>query len=66
MEITANGKIYSLEQGSTLADFLEEKGFAPEKVVVSVNNKVIPPEKYASLALGNGDDLNIMSFVGGG
>jgi thiamine biosynthesis protein ThiS len=66
MEIKANGKTYELEQGATLTDFLKDKGFAPEKVVVSVNDKVVQPEEYTSIELNDGDNLNIMSFVGGG
>jgi thiamine biosynthesis protein ThiS len=35
-------------------------------VVASLNEKVVPPEEYASIKLNDSDVLNIMSFVGGG
>ncbi len=66
MEIHSNGKTYTADNDSTLLAFLKDKGFDPQKIVVSVNGEIAPPEKYQDIVLHDKDSLDLMSFVGGG
>ena len=50
----------------TLADFIAQKGLNPESVVIEQNGTILPRERWRTVALTNADQLQIVSFVGGG
>jgi thiamine biosynthesis protein ThiS len=41
-------------------------GVDPRKVAVERNRAIVPRSAYGSLALAEGDELEIVHFVGGG
>ncbi len=62
-------KINGSEQaaaGKTVAQILSELGFAPEHVAVERNLNIVPKNEYETLALEDGDTVEIVRFVGGG
>ena len=62
-----NGEERALAAGSTLGDLLRSLELDPRLVVVEHNRVILRDrERYASLALGRGDTLEIVHFVGGG
>ena len=52
--------------GMKLAAYLEQAGYQSNRVVIELNLKIVPKEAYAELVLKDGDNLEILSFVGGG
>ncbi len=46
--------------------FLAEKNIPIEKVAIELNGKIVPKNKYNETVLMNGDEVEIVSFVGGG
>ena len=50
----------------TLLALLQERGNEPAKVVVELNEQIIPKDAYAATALHEGDRLELVQFVGGG
>jgi sulfur carrier protein len=66
MQVKINGKTTEMETGTTLAKLFESKNIAPEKVVVSVNKQIIQPVDYAQISIKDHDDIDLMTFVGGG
>ena len=66
MHVQINGKATELEPGMTLADFIAQKGLKPESVVIEHNGTILPRERWRTLALTSTDQLQIVSFVGGG
>lgn len=60
-----NGKEMNL-QPMTLQSLLTELNLFPEKVVVEVNLAIIPKENYTDHLLQKEDQIEIISFVGGG
>jgi len=50
----------------TLAELASELGFVPEKVAVERNLEVVPRSTLNDVLVEDGDDLEIVHFVGGG
>lgn len=66
MELTINGEKRRLDGGSTVKSLIERLGLDPRKVAVERNREIVPKSRYAETALGDGDALEIVHFVGGG
>lgn len=66
MVVVLNGKETEIEAGMTLLQLLEEREVPPAAVVVERNGEIVPGDGYASVALEDGDHLEVLRFVGGG
>lgn len=63
--VTVNGKTLDIT-GQNLAAFLEESGYKPVRIVVEINEEIIPRETYADITFNDGDCVEVVSFMGGG
>lgn len=63
--VIVNGKERTLE-GLTLAELLAKDAYQVDRVVVELNGQIIPPGAYAKTQLLAGDQVEVVSFVGGG
>ena len=61
-----NGKDIELKRGMTLAEFLAEHNYLAELVEVEHNGQIVPRAEFGAAVLKNSDELEIVSFVGGG
>ena len=61
-----NGETKKLLEKIPLNEFLQREGYALEKIAVELNGEIIPRSRYASVILTDADNLEIVSFVGGG
>lgn len=52
--------------GRTVAEYLSSAGFAPSRVVVEVNEAIIPKDRYSDTVLRDGDQVEVVCFMGGG
>jgi thiamine biosynthesis protein ThiS len=66
VEVTVNGEPRTLGPGATVADLVAALGLGPRRIAVEVNRSVVPRAEYAATALGDGDTVEIIHFVGGG
>ncbi len=68
MEITieVNGAPRRVPAGSTIAALVESLALAPGRVAVERNLEIVPKSQWDTAALGEGDRLEIVHFVGGG
>ena len=69
MKIKVNGeeKIIELDQENALLSIaLNSLGYKPNTVVVELNNLIINSIKWEKVKLKEGDNLEIVSIVGGG
>jgi sulfur carrier protein len=66
MNIRVNGIGQSLSGNISIFELIREKGLNPEKIVVEHNYDIIPKEKWAGTLLKEEDNIEIVSFVGGG
>jgi sulfur carrier protein len=65
MKITVNGNPETIDVCS-ITDYLVEKGLTGEGVVVEHNYKIVKRAEWQGVQLREGDNLEILSFVGGG
>ena len=66
ISITVNGEHRRVAAGLSIADLARELGLVAEKVAVERNLEVVPRSTIAQVCLEDGDDLEIVHFVGGG
>ncbi len=66
MKIKLNGQTKDLSGVKSLAELLAQLSLLPEKVVVEHNFEIIPKEKLAQSMIAEGDEIEIVHFVGGG
>lgn len=64
--ISLNGKKEELNEGLSLAALLQKLEIRGETVAVEVNLDIISREKRAECVLKEGDEVEIVKFVGGG
>lgn len=64
--LTVNGEPRRAASGSSIADLVASLGLDPRKVAVERNGEITPRSTLAEVALGDGDVLEIVHFVGGG
>jgi thiazole synthase len=66
LSLTVNGEPRRAAAGATIAELVRSLELNPEKVAVERNGEIAPRSTLASVALGDGDVLEIVHFVGGG
>jgi thiamine biosynthesis protein ThiS len=64
--IIVNGEARATQEGQTVAELLRELGLDPRQVAVERNRDIVPRAEHAQAVLGDGDQLEIVTFVGGG
>jgi sulfur carrier protein len=66
LTITINGQPREVSPGTTLAALLEQMNLESRYVAVERNLEVVPRAQHAQCLLGAGDQLEIVTLVGGG
>ena len=66
IEIQLNGKPHSLSEGVNIHSLLEELSIPKGKVAIELNRKVLHKENYTKTVLKNNDQVQIVTFIGGG
>ena len=66
MDLMVNGVKQAVSDSTTVAQLLETLKIVPERVVVELNLKILKRAELASTALKEGDQVEIVHFVGGG
>ena len=69
MKIKVNGEEKQIEldqENAPLSKVLNLMGYKPNTIVVELNNLIINSIKWGEVKLKNGDNLEIVSIVGGG
>lgn len=64
--IKINGKNIPEALGETLSEYLEKSGYNSERVAIEVNYNIIPKSEYKSYIISEDDEIEIVSFMGGG
>ena len=50
----------------TLAALVDKLGMKPDRIAVELNRDIAPRDRWAEITLNDGDQLEIVHFVGGG
>ena len=64
--ITINGNQTTFSTDLTVAEYLEQNNYQTNRIVVELNEEILPKYSYAETMLKDGDRLEVVSFVGGG
>lgn len=65
MQINLNGELREIQVG-TLGQLVSSHNLNPEAIVIELNGIIAQKQVWATTALCEGDQVEIVSFVGGG
>lgn len=66
LSIRVNGARRRVRAGMNVADLALELGLEPTRVAVERNLEIVPRSTLGQVAVEDGDDYEIVTFVGGG
>ena len=66
MQIVLNGKETEIEGKMKITEFLKLKDLSPDRIVVEYNYEILKKEDWDKVTLKENDNLEVLSFVGGG
>lgn len=66
LRVRVNGGERRVPAGSVLSALLAELGVSTPRVAVERNREIVPKAHYGSTRLEDGDELEVVEFVGGG
>jgi thiamine biosynthesis protein ThiS len=66
IQVRINGEHRRVAEGITIAELVSELGFDTARVAVERNVEVVPRSTIADVKVQDGDDFEIVRFVGGG
>lgn len=66
MKLRINGEVREVPDGLTVRTLLEWLELRGDRIAVEVNTAVVRKARHAEHALTDGDEVEIVTFVGGG
>jgi thiazole synthase len=66
LSVTVNGDPRRVSAGASIAAMLREIGVDPKRVAVERNLAIVPKSTLEDVAVEDGDQFEIVHFVGGG
>jgi thiazole synthase len=66
VQVRINGEHRRVNEGISIAELVSELGFDPIRVAVERNLEVVPRSTLREVTVQDGDDFEIVRFVGGG
>ena len=68
MKLRINGEERELDSPApfTLAALVESLGMKADRVAVELNRDIVPRDRWSAITLNDGDQLEVVHFVGGG
>ena len=64
--IVLNGEPQTVADAITISQLLADSQLNPRQVAVEVNRELVPRERHAEYQLRDGDELEVVTLVGGG
>ncbi len=66
LNITVNGKALEAPEGASVTDVVLSLKADPAKVVVERNREIVPKDAFGTTPVADGDEIEVIQFVGGG
>ena len=66
LSLRINSEHRRVSPGTTLTELINQLGLDPARVAVERNLEIVPRSTFATLCVEDGDDYEIVHFVGGG
>jgi len=64
--IMVNGREFHYEEGLTVANLLQKKGYTFRMITVKINGNVIKKDEYETTLINDGDNVQVLHHVAGG
>ena len=64
--IRVNGQEEVWEENLTIQDYISRHGYRTKRIAVEKNGNIVPKREYADTVIADGDQIEVVSFVGGG
>lgn len=64
--VKLNDKSYQIEEGTTLAAFIQSLNLIPKGLAIAIDYSVIPKDKWNETILSDGIELMLIHAVSGG
>jgi len=65
MQVKVNGQDRDIPDASTVRQLVQQFNLVPEKVAIEINRRLVRAKNYDQ-PLSDGDEIEIVTFVGGG
>ena len=52
--------------GLTISEYIDKSNYGTSRIAVERNGEIVPKASYGTTVLEDGDELEIVQFVGGG
>lgn len=66
MQVSVNGKAKDVPDATTISQLLSRLELDRHQPAVELNRRVVPREDHAATKLAEGDQLEVVTLVGGG
>jgi sulfur carrier protein len=66
MKLTVNGELREVPDGLTVAQLLKHLDLSVTRIAVELNAEIVRRAQHEKRTLAEGDQLEIVTFVGGG
>ncbi len=66
LKVAVNGETVELDRPVTLLELLDRFGLKPARVAVELDRRIVPRAAYGETRVGDGQQVEIVQFVGGG
>ncbi len=66
MNITVNGQIVCLDDPSTVSELIDRFEMTGRPCAVEINRELVPKQQHSSHTICDGDQVEIVTLVGGG
>lgn len=66
MQVQVNGEAMELPAGATVAALVEQMTLTGKRLAVEINEDIVPRSQHPTVALNDGDRIEIVHAIGGG
>ena len=66
LSVRINGEHRRVPGATTIAELINSLGLDPARVAIERNLEIVPRSTFATVCVEDGDDFEIVHFVGGG
>ncbi|OGO76988.1 MAG: thiamine biosynthesis protein ThiS [Clostridiales bacterium GWB2_37_7] len=64
--IKLNNRACEWEEGLTVQGLLDKKRYTYPKLIIKINNVLVPQDEYTSTVIRDGDDVKVIHLLAGG
>jgi thiamine biosynthesis protein ThiS len=65
--IRVNGLVRAVPEGASVEAFLKDLGIESfSRLAVEINREILPKDRYRDREIHDGDEIEVVQFVGGG